>query len=341
VRDQITASVEVTVNQPITSAIVLGRLIDLDQAGVVASRAELDQHQLDLAYQTAEAYVGGLQAQTLRAIADTSVTQVEASLTRARVLVQGGVLGDVDLLRLEATRDRMRQQALEAEVAAESATRGLALLLGLPDGTDLELVDLDAAAPELSWSEAQAVAAARRQRPEARVAAARAEQASLGIAVARAAYLPNVSAFATYSHNEGQGAFGAKDAGFVGVSLDWNLWDWGRRGVEVDQARSARRQADALQAFTADQIALDARLKWLRASTARKTLDVSASGLRAAEEAYRLQSVRFAQGAATTTDVIDAESEVARARAQATIARYQYVVAWMALARAVGESPRR
>jgi outer membrane protein TolC len=62
--------------------------------------------------------------------------------------------------------------------------------------------------------------------------------------------------------------------------------------------------------------------------------------LRAAEEAYRLQTVKIAGGVATATDVIDAESEVARARAQEAVARYQYLIAWMALVRAVGQMPQ-
>ena len=44
-------------------------------------------------------------------------------------------------------------------------------------------------------------------------------------------------------------------------------------------------------------------------------------------------------GVATATDVIDAETEVTRARAQETVARYQYLIAWMALVRAVGQLP--
>jgi outer membrane protein TolC len=67
--------------------------------------------------------------------------------------------------------------------------------------------------------------------------------------------------------------------------------------------------------------------------------DVAEFGLKAVEEAYRLQQVRFKEGAATTTDVLDAESEVGRARSQATIGRYQYLIAWMALVRAVGQVP--
>jgi outer membrane protein TolC len=49
--------------------------------------------------------------------------------------------------------------------------------------------------------------------------------------------------------------------------------------------------------------------------------------------------VRFAEGAATTTDVIDAEADVSRARNSAAQSRYDYYLAQAALARAVGRMP--
>jgi len=339
IREQVTGSAEVSIVQPITTAIVLGKLIKLEEAGVTASRAELDVTKLDLGYQAAEAYLGALQLGTLREIAATSVAQLEANLELVRKLRAADVLSDLDVLRLEASRDQAIQQALEAESGAETAERGLALLLGLPDGTDLELVELEDATPELGWTEDEAVELAQRQRPEARVAAAHSTQADLGIEVARAAYLPSVVAIASYTHAFNAGQLGSADSAFVGLSLEWNLWDWGSRKEDIAQARSASRQASLYEGFVDDQLSFDVRAKWLKASTARKTLDVSKTGLKASEEAYRLQQVRFTQGAVTATEVIDAEAEVARGRSQATIARYQYLIAWMAVVRAVGDMP--
>ena len=338
-RDQVTASLDVTIAQPISGALVIGKLVELERRGVDARRAELEQTKLDLAYRAAEAYLGALQAATLRDVAQTSVTQIEANLTRAEALEAAGILFDVDLLRLQAQRDALIQQVLEAQSTYDVARRGLALLLGLPDGTELELAPVDTSPPAVPGTEAEAAAAARRKRPELRAAEAQLAQARLGIAVQRANYYPNVVAIGQYSHTEGQGAFAIKDSAFVGLTVDWNLWDWGQRKAGVDEARANARAAGLSRDALADAMALDARSKWVAASTRRQTLAVTASGLRAAEEAHRLQQVRFDAGAATTTDVIDAETEVARARAQATIARYQYLIAWMALVRAVGDRP--
>ncbi|HVV84404.1 MAG TPA: TolC family protein [Kofleriaceae bacterium] len=339
VRDQVTATGEVDVAQPISGLIVIGRLIAGDRAGVDAARAELDVTRLDAGYKAAEAYLGALQAETLQETAEASVKQLEADLGKVRALRDAHVLADVDVLRLEAARDQAQDGVLQAQVSAETARRGLALLLDLPDGTDLTLAPVDTTPPDLGWTEDDAVAAARKQRPELRAAAARQTQAQVGVDAAKANYYPNVLAVGNYTHSEGQGFVALKDSAFVGVTLDWNLWDWGKREHDIAAAKAASRIATRSRQALDDQLAFDVRSKWLTASTRQKSLAVNASALKAAEEAYRLQTVKIEGGVATATDVIDAEAEVSRARAQATVARYQYLIAWMALVRAVGQLP--
>ncbi|MBZ0231903.1 MAG: TolC family protein [Deltaproteobacteria bacterium] len=320
VRDRVTGSAELNLAQPLSGLIVLGRLIDGDQAAIDAASAELQVARLDAGYQAAEAYLGAMQTETLHQLAITSVKQLEANLEKIRALREADVLADVDVLRVEAARDQAKAGALEAEVGSVTARRGLALLLDLPDGTDLALAPVDTTPPALGWSEDEAVSLAR--------------------AAVKADYFPNILAIANYTRTEGQGFIATKNSAFVGVSLEWNLWDWGKRGHDVAAARAASRSAARLRDELDDQLAFDVRAKWLTASSKRQSLTVHESALRAAEEAYRLQTVKIQGGLATATDVIDAEAEVARARAQEAVARYQYLIAWMALVRAVGQMPQ-
>lgn len=340
IRNQVTGNLDVTVSQPLSGALVIGKLVSRDQAATEASRAARDGLRIDVAYQAAEAYLGALQAQTLGQVARSTLQQLDADLQHARILLQAGTLQQVDVLRLDVERARIEQQLLQADTAALGARRRLALLLGLPDGTELALVEIDTTPPPLPWTEDEAVARARRDRADARAAEANRHVAELGVAVSRASYYPSVSLLGVYSHAINAGAFGSTaDSAYLGVSLDWNLWDWGKRAAEVEGAQAMSRQARLTQGALADQIAVDARSRWQAARTAQATLDVTARGLVAAVEAQRLQAARFAHGAATTVEVVDAETALANAQAQAVIGRYQYLVAWMALSREVGMLP--
>lgn len=340
IRNRVTGTVDVSVSQPLSGALVIGKLVSRDRAATEASRAQRDGLRIDVAYQTAEAYLTALQARTLGQVAKSTLQQLDADLQHAKILLQAGTLQQVDVLRLDVERARVEQQLLQADTAELGARRRLALLLGLPDGTELALVEIDTTPPALPWTEDEAVARARRDRADARVAEANSHVAELGVAVSRAGYYPTVSLLGVYSHAINAGAFGSTaDSAYVGLSLDWNLWDWGKRAAEVEGAQAVSRQALLTQGALADQIAVDTRATWQAARTAQATLEVTARGLAAAVEAQRLQSARFAHGAATTVELVDAETALANAQAQAAIARYQYLVAWMALSRSVGTLP--
>ena len=339
IRDRVTGTVDLSVSQPLSGALAIGTLVDRDRALADASRAQRDGRRVEIAYQTAEAYLGALQAKTLGEVAVATLQQLEADLQHAKVLLQGGTLQRVDVLRLEVERARVEQQRLQAETAALAARRRLGLLLGLPDGNELALADVDTTPPALAWTEDQAVALARKDRAEARAAAASSHAAELGISVARANYYPTVSLVGVYSHAVNAGLLGSADSGYLGVSVDWNLWDWGKRSADVDGSRALSRQARLAQVSLGEQIAVDTRTRWQAARLALATIEVADRGLAAAAEAQRLQAARFAQGAATTIELVDAETALANARAQAAIGRTQYLVAWMALSREVGALP--
>ena len=340
IRDQVTGAVELSVAQPLSGALVIGKLVERDHAAAAASRAQRDGLRIDVAYQTAEVYLGALQAQTLAHIAAQTLLQLDADLQHARALLQAGTLQRVDVLRLEVDRARVEQQQLEALTAALGACRRLALLLGLPDGSELALVEIDTTPPPLPFDEDEAVDRARRDRADVKVASANRRVAELGVAVSRAAYFPTVSLLGVYSHTLNPGSFGSiADSAYVGLSAEWNLWDWGKRGADGDAARAVSRQAELSQGAVVDQIAVEARARWQAARTELASLDAAARGETAAVEAQRLLAARFAQGAATTVELVDAEAALANARSQAAIRRFQYLVAWMALGRAVGALP--
>jgi outer membrane protein len=341
VRDQITSQVTITLAQPISGLLVVNRLVALERNGHAAARADQERSRLDTAQRVAEAYLRQLQAQALLAVATKSVAQVEAQLAQAKIMERGGVLGAVDVLRLTSARESARQAKLRAETGATVAGAALTLALDLPGGTAVQTVDdlPDPPAP-LTLDDRQAAALAARDRPELRAARERTEQARAGRGVALSQLLPNVLAVGSYINTQGQATFQPKNAFYVGATFSWDLWDWGHNWSAVKEAEAKTKQAALGAAALGDQIAFDAQRRLLEARTAYETIAVARAALEAAEEAHRIQTVRFAGGAATTTDVIDTEADVTRARSGYAQARYDYYLAQAGLARAVGRLPQ-
>src|SRR5262249_50305633 len=80
VRPRTTGTVDFPVAPPLSGALVIGKLSGRAPAATAASRAQRDGVRIDVAYQTAEAYLGALQAATLGKIAQATLAQLDADL---------------------------------------------------------------------------------------------------------------------------------------------------------------------------------------------------------------------------------------------------------------------
>lgn len=337
--DQTTSMTQVRVVQPLTGLLGLSRQAGAARADADAARADLDRTQREVAHAAAEAFVRVLAADAAATVAHQSVAQLTADRDRARLLRAADSLTDVDVLRLEAAVAAATQGAVRADAARAIARAQLAVTLGLPADAELAPVDdLPATPPPVPGTLAAAAAAAA-TRPERAAAQAQVAAAAARVDASRAQYLPDLRAIAAYTHTTGIEPFQPSDEEFVGLQLSWTAWDWGATAASVREAEQARRKAAAGAALLDEHIALDVRRRWLEAQAGHDSLAAAATQLAATEEAYRLQQVRFAAAAATTTDVLDAEAEVARARLQAALARDDYFLARLALDHAIGAPP--
>lgn len=338
--EQTTTNTSVTLSQPLTKLAYLTELVGASRHDAAASRGEYDRARLDIAYKTAEAYLKVLSAQAQREVAHRSVADLQQELDRAITFRKAEASTDIDVLRFRSAKAAADQAALRADSAVHVAEAGLVTLLGLPEGSPLTLADdLPASPPALSQSLEDAQRRALSTRPELVSAREQIAAADKARRAARTDYLPDVRAFATYEHLTGTQPFQPEHEELVGVRLSWNVWDWGATHQAVVEAEHKKTRAELAQSGLIDQIRFDVRRRFTEAKTLFASLDAAAVQQQAADEAYRLQKVRFEAAAATATDVLDAETESARARLGAALARYDYYLSLVALARSVGDLP--
>jgi outer membrane protein TolC len=172
-----------------------------------------------------------------------------------------------------------------------------------------------------------------------RAADARAAQAQGARDLAKTNLYPSVNAVVQADHNEGQSTFASKNQWFVGVTLSWNVWDWGANWHDMKAAGAQAEGARLVAQRARDRVQLEVRSAVRGARAAFQKLDAAGRGATAAEEAYRIQSVRYNEGALTTTDLLVAQVDVTRARGALALARFEYLSAIVALHRAMGRAP--
>lgn len=279
-------------------------------------------------------------------IARKALERNNARLEDAKVAFQVGTLTKADLLRLEALVANSQQGVVQADSFTRLAAAQLAIIMhdekseqyriGESAHPTAAVTDLDPTAMR------KVVYEAWQRRLELRALESSQKSVELGEKAVRAGSWPRLdgTADATYANpnpryfppaNVWNGSWSA------GVVASWNITDAFLNDARADelaaQGEKLRAQYVGLQAAIANEV-VSAQLDTGKAKTA---LDTSEVALRAAEEAYRVTTDLFRVGRATTTDLIDAETELLSAKLANTNARIDLTIAGLRLTHATGQ----
>jgi outer membrane protein TolC len=123
----------------------------------------------------------------------------------------------------------------------------------------------------------------------------------------------------------------------VGVSLKLPLFDGGRRDARRAESASQYRAEKTRTHDLQEQIELDTRLALDALASAEEQVKVSREGLELADNELTQARRRYDAGVANGLEVTDAQTRLERARDNQTVALYNYNVARVDLAQAMGK----
>lgn len=304
-------------------------------AGASAARERERAARLDLDRGIRLAHSGALGRRAQVEAARLAVARLARHLGTVAGARDAGAATEEAHVRAEARLLAARQRLAAAEAACDSSALALGRMVGRPGRAVLPLGDVhetllpDAAAnlvPSPARADLAALAhEAGRQRELA--AAARGRLRPRVLADVRAHYgRPGVDALA----NDWM------PYGTAGVSIDWPLWDSGAR---AERARQAEARATLLEAQGRDlSEAVATALATARANLAAAVAIESQAGARLALQQRLLAMVeaRQAQAAATGTEYLDAQDDLAQAEIDLVLARTRVRLAEAALLWALG-----
>jgi len=334
VRQQVTWNVNVTLAQPLTGLWSIYEANQLAALGVDVAQLERDAAKNQKALQVTEAWLTAVLADDLVAVRKTSLEARSSDREKAGALVRAGVIVEADLLRADLGITQAKQALALAERQASLARARLTQLVGAPvvpsgaaNATGVtETVSLDAAKK-----------AALEDRIELRQVRQRVQQAQTVVDLAYSKMAPTVN-FVAQAQFARASAFGDNVAGFVGVTFDWTVWEWGATAFGIDQARAHVREAQAGLEQLEEGIALEVEAAWVEQASAIDQGVLAKEAVRVSEENYSLVRKRFENKAATSYDLVQAETDLTKARSDEKMALVSGYLARARLARAMGKS---
>jgi outer membrane protein TolC len=290
-----------------------------------------------VAYDVAAYYFQALGAEAIRKIAVQAIRRAQAVLedTRAR-RGQGVALRD-DVLRGEVQLSESRDALVRAEDAVVIALARLNNTLGRDASLPLKLDDRVSAAP-FRVTLAECLQAASQQRPEIDVARDRVAAAQFGRQAAHGEFLPRLTLLGGLGRVDGQEVVSGWQEG-VGIHLNVPLYHGGANLGKLREADADIHQALADAQSILNDITLEVAVAHRGVVSAQARVELARPAVEQARETLRLVRLRYRQGTATPTDVVDAETARTRSEQRYASASIEFLSALARLAYSRGDDP--
>ncbi len=295
----------------------------------------------------------------------SSVERLRETVNETAKAVQAGMLSRYDRISAEVELVNLETSLMEVENQSELAVKNLALQLGIPTRTKVNLRGVlmydDTMHPDTFDTEI-AYEAAVQQRPDLRQTEGLIELLNVERDITRSGYLPTVSAFANAAYIgqvpsnrtairpiEGQDfAFTSESRRFfdnsywnpavaVGIQFNWSIFNGFQTRMRVEQNKISIRQAEIDREFQKNAVYLEIDQAVRNLENSLRRIHSQQRNIEQAELNYEFALSRLQEGAGTPLQERQASSLLDQSRVNYLSAVYDYLVALSKYEKAIGK----
>jgi outer membrane protein TolC len=317
-----------------------------------AASANVEVARARVATDARVAYYSWVRAKLSVVVAEQALDDAKAHLADSRIAADAGAASPADVLRLESQVARSELLLVSTGTLAAVAEEEIRVQLHDVSGKPLAIAeDIRKAVDRGDGREVSKLqelwSAAFRDRPELRSLQENVQALSDRAEIDRAGFAPRLDALAgaTYADPNPR-VFPPKDewrsSWQAGVRLSWSITDIpsARLRAKASEAHSAA--ASAERSALMDRIRVEVRAAAEALDESSVALRTTQRGLDSAEESYRVRRLSYQNGRSTSVELLDAETDLTRARLERIDAEVDTRVARARLDFAVGRAlPKR
>jgi outer membrane protein len=230
-----------------------------------------------------------------------------------------------DVLRADVQLSESKENLIRAREREYDALARLNNVMGRNASLPVNVVELEMQ-PPLPGTLAELLSEAAAMRPEVRIAQQAVAAAQAGRSAAQADFLPEVFVRAAAGHVDGEYVVTGWQEG-AGLHLVTPLYDGGQRRGELRSADADVQAAFADAQTILDNISLQVNVAYRGVTASRECIALSRTAVSQAEENLRIVSVRYRNGNATPTDMVDGEAALTRAQQRYYQSTFNYLAA--------------
>jgi len=271
-----------------------------------------------------------------------SLSSLQQKFKDTEQFLENGLVTKNDLLKLKVQVSNAELKLIDAKNKQEVARALLNKTIGYPlnEQTKIETdVMID---PISGYTYDELLSEALINRNELKSLSYRINASEENITAANSGWWPKLYAVGSYYYyNLNAETFNISDQNlqlwYLGLSLSWDIWDWGYTSSKSTQAEQEVLQSRETMKLLKEQIELEVYKNYLSLLSEKEKIKISNLAVESAEENYRLTEDKYNNQLATSTDLIIAQTELLDAKTQLAISIADYKLAKARLRLAVGQ----
>ena len=314
--------------------------IRLRRKQVRSNQLEVERIAEETRFNVTSDYYGLQDADANVRIEEAAVEEATKSLEDAELLEKAGLGTKFDVLRAQVDLSNAQQRLTTARSDRRTARRQLARRIGLAQNVEVMAADPIEVGGDWNLSLEETIILAYKNRAELEQFLLQREIAKEQELISIADIRPRVNVFANYNV---LGVFdddlNPADGLALGARMRWNLFDGGVAQARRDRDKVDGELAESRFSNQRDEIRLQVESAFFDLEANKENIETAEKAAELAEESLRLARLRFQAGVGTQLDVIDAQTELTRARGNLLDAVIAYNTDLANLQRAVSNLP--
>ncbi len=319
----------VTLSQPLYTGGAIKAGIRIGKESLDLAELTLDKTKKDIILNTVEAYINVYDAENTLNVYKLSKEELDQNLKEQKAKYDLRMVTRPEYLEAERSVKAIEANIISQEATVEVNKETLGNLIGL-QGKDIEIVYFGVNEKFTSLvSLKDDLEKLKISNTEYQMKLKSREIAKENIKVEKADLRPTVSGTVSYGTLSSQDKFsdlskGKNYNGTVGLSFNWNLFDWGAKKLDVKKAEKSYEITGLEAEQTLDDLKVSLKNVYYKIQALEKSLEALKIAVDAAEETYKLEVERYNYRLITLNDLLTAEKNLREARTNYLSSRLNY-----------------
>ncbi|MFH1422402.1 MAG: TolC family protein [Planctomycetota bacterium] len=290
----------------------------------------------EVVLEATQAYFTLLEAENYKEVIDKSLELIRSHKKVAQSFFEQGIVTRNDVLSAEVRESEMEQQLLVIENSIAISRSNLNRLLGIDFEHPTRVQPVSEPA-QFNVILEQCTSSALKYRPELKQLNKMKEATEAGISAAKASLYPRLSAASGWNWSDDPTQVN-KGYWTTDLMLEWTAFAGFGNTAKLSEAKKQLEQVKTREKELLDGIAMQIRISFFNAKQSIAQIEVAKKTCQQAEENLRIVEERYKQNLISSTEVLDAEAQLTRARASLTSAINKSNTAVAELETAIGKN---